>query len=85
MHLPVHLLPKEGVNKSEISSGFQSYQSMTIDTVHSSKCLWQMQMLPWCKQMQVRELHRTLQSCSSVPWAGAHTKLRVRTQLIVLI
>lgn len=29
MHLQVHLLPKEGVNKSEISSGFHIYQSMT--------------------------------------------------------
>lgn len=44
MHLQVHLL--EGVNESEISSGFQIYQSVTTDTVHSSKCLCQMQMLP---------------------------------------
>lgn len=47
MHLQVYLLPKEGVNKSEIISGFHIYQSMTTDTVHGSKCLCQMlQMLP---------------------------------------
>lgn len=46
-HLQVHLLPKEGVNESEISSGFQIYQSMTTDTARGSKCLCQMlQMLP---------------------------------------
>lgn len=56
MHLQVYLLPKEGVNKSEIISGFHIYQSMTTDTVHGSKCLCQMlQMLPWSKQMQKRE------------------------------
>lgn len=71
MHLQVHLLPKEGVNKSEISSDFRIYQSMTIGTAHCSKCLCQVQMPPCSKQMQVREVPRTIESHSSVPWAGA--------------
>jgi len=75
MHLQVHLLPNEGVNKNEISSGFPVHQSRATDTVHSSKRLCRMQTLPWSKQMQARELRRTLRSRSSVPWAGAHSEL----------